>query len=154
MRPSRGFTLVELMVALALALAVGGILADLNWRLLFWGDGVTTLAFGALAFALVKESKAAPTPGAAPEPAGESPWRDGVFVKLVTSSFIFSVAFFMDLIVLPLTVTGSAGYPARVYGFLIATNGFLIAVLELTLFEVKAELDAAIARRRAALEDG
>jgi MFS family permease len=132
-----GFASLRLAINLGFGagVAVGGILADLNWRLLFWGDGATTLAFGVLAFALVEESKAVPVPGAPPEEKGESPWRDGVFVKLVTSSFIFSVAFFMDLIVLPLTVTGSAGYPARVYGFLIATNGFLIAVLELTLVD-------------------
>lgn len=135
-----GYAALRLAINLGFGagVALGGILADLNWRLLFWGDGATTLAFGAIAFALVRESKAAPPAGVADASApasGPSPWRDGVFVKLVISSFIFSVAFFMDLIVLPLTVTGSAGYPARVYGFLIATNGFLIAVFEMTLVD-------------------
>jgi MFS family permease len=110
--------------------AVGGLLADMNWRLLFWGDGATTLAFGALIYALVGETRGAPDTAGA-EAVG-SPWRDSVFVKVILASFIFSMAFFMDIIVLPLTVTESAGYPARVFGFLVATNGFLIAMLELT----------------------
>jgi MFS family permease len=111
--------------------AVGGLLADLNWRLLFWGDGATTLAFGAMIYALVRETRSVAAPSAPSEPMG-SPWRDTVFVKLVIASFIFSMAFFMDFIVLPITVTESAGYPSRVFGLLIATNGFLIALLELT----------------------
>jgi len=56
-------------------------------------------------------------------------------VQLVFASFIFCLAFFMDFTVLPLTITHSAGYPARVYGFLIGANGFLIALFELTLVD-------------------
>jgi MFS family permease len=114
--------------------AVGGLLADLSWRLLFWGDGATTLAFGAMIYALVRETRGAPDEDGDAQAVG-SPWRDAVFVKVILASFIFSMAFFMDVIVLPLTVTESAGYPARVFGFLIATNGFLIAILELTLVD-------------------
>jgi len=131
-----GYAALRLAVNLGFGfgVAVGGLLADLDWRLLFWGDGITTLAFGVMAGILVKETRQV---GAAPAgvPTAGSPWRDTVFLKLITSTFIFCLAFFMDFTVLPLTVTDSAGYPARVYGFLIGLNGFMIAFFELTLVD-------------------
>jgi MFS family permease len=132
-----GFAALRLAVNLGFAfgVALGGLLADLNWRLLFWGDGATTLAFGLMAYLLVAETRHAAPKETAPKAAGDSPWRDAVFVKLVSATFIFCLVFFMDFIVLPLTVTESAGYPARVYGLLVGTNGLLIAAFELTIVD-------------------
>jgi MFS family permease len=137
-----GYAALRLAVNLGFGfgVALGGLLADLSWRLLFWGDGATTLAFGAMAYALVNETQQAVAAPGPPDPAvpaspGRGPWRDPVFVQFIGSSFIFCLAFFMDFTVLPLTVTHSAGYPARVYGFLIGLNGFLIAIFELTLVD-------------------
>lgn len=138
--PSRdravGFAALRLAVNLGFGfgVALGGLLADASWRLLFWGDGATTLLFALMTYALVPETKHAAAP-AAQAAATESPWRDAVFVTLISASFVFCLAFFMDFIVLPLTVTESAGYPARVYGFLISLNGLLIAVFELSLVD-------------------
>jgi len=133
-----GFAALRLAVNLGfgLGVAIGGLLADWSWRLLFWGDGATTLLFGLLVYGLVRETRHAAGPAASPRPEGlGSPWRDTVFVKLISASFIFCLAFFLDFIVLPLTVTQSAGYPARVYGFLVGANGLLIAIFELTLVD-------------------
>ena len=132
-----GFAALRLAVNLGFGfgVALGGFLADLSWRLLFWGDGATTLAFGLMAWALVAETRQEAAPVMAPPAAAGSPWRDTVFVKLISATFVFCLAFFMDFIVLPLTVTESAGYPARVYGFLIGLNGLLIALFELTLVD-------------------
>jgi MFS family permease len=138
--PSRdravGFAALRMAVNLGFGfgVALGGLLADLSWRLLFWGDGATTLAFGALAFTLVAETRGEGPP-VKRAVAAASPWRDRVFLKLIAATFIFCLAFFMDFIVLPLTVTESAGYPARVYGLLIGLNGFLIAIFELSLVD-------------------
>ena len=133
-----GFAALRLAVNLGfgLGVALGGLLADLDWRLLFWGDGATTLLFGVVVYLLVSETRHEAASAASPRPEGlGSPWRDTVFVKLISASFIFCLAFFLDFIVLPLTVTESAGYPARVYGFLIGTNGLLIAIFELSLVD-------------------
>lgn len=131
-----GYAALRLAVNLGFGfgVALGGLLADMNWRLLFWGDGATTLVFGLIVLAVVGETRQSPAPAVGPEPAA-SPWRDAVFVKLIVSTFVFCLAFFMDFIVLPLTITQSAGYPARVYGLLVGLNGFLIAIFELTLVD-------------------
>ena len=112
---------------------VGGFLADVSWRLLFWGDGATTLLFGLLVYLLMPETQDRASAVTA-APAGH-PLRDRVFVLLLLSTFVYCLAFYADFIVLPLTVTGSAGYPAYVFGFVVSVNGFLIAAFELTLVD-------------------
>lgn len=116
-------------------IALGGLLADANWRFLFWGDGTTTLLFALLVYLMVPETRhEGVVAGRAAAPAGH-PLRDRVFVLLLLSTFVYCLAFFMDFIVLPLTVTRSAGYPAIVYGLVVSVNGFLIAAFELTVVD-------------------
>jgi MFS family permease len=130
-----GLAALRLAVNLGFAfgMSVGGVLADRSWRLLFMADGMTTLAFGLLVALLIAESRPAGSEGsvARARHSTASPWRDAVFVQMAAASLIFSSLFLALLTVLPLTVTLSAGYPARVYGVLVAVNGLLI-----TLFEV------------------
>jgi MFS family permease len=127
-----GFAALRMAINLGFGfgILVGGFLADVSWRLLFWGDGTTTLLFGAIVYLRVPETQGA-SPVTRAAPAGH-PLRDGVFLLLLLSTFVYCLAFFVDFIVLPLTVTASAGYPAHVYGFVVSANGFLIAAFELT----------------------
>lgn len=139
--------------------ALGGLLADWDWRLLFLGDGLTTLAYGALVYFTIPETRpaaatsvtlaVAPPPvlrdGAeAPEPRAEAPpsaprrlranpLTDFVFLESVAVSFLFTLIFCSHLVVLPLTVTQSAGYPAVVFGLMGALNGVLVALFEITI---------------------
>jgi MFS family permease len=134
--------------------ALGGLLADWDWRLLFLGDGLTTLAYGVLVYFLIPETRPAPAVSAAAveAPAGASapglgppggasarlpanPFRDDVFLVSVAITFLFTLIFCSQLVVLPLTVTQSAGYPAVVFGMLAAVNGGIIALFELSLVE-------------------
>jgi MFS family permease len=116
-------------------IALGGVLADLNWRLLFWGDGATTLLFGLVVYLLVPETRHEATVGPRSAGPATSPLRDGVFVVMLLATFVYCLAFFIDFIVLPLTITKSAGYPAWVYGLVVSVNGFLIALFELTIVD-------------------
>lgn len=128
-----GFAALRTAVNLGFAVGVvlGGVLADLDWRLLFIGDGLTTLACAVVLAAGVPETR--PIPGSAPAgPGAGSPWRDRVFLVSVASSTGFCLMFFSFLTVLPLSVTIWAGYPAWVYGLLMAVNGGLIAVFEIS----------------------
>jgi MFS family permease len=139
--------------------ALGGLLADWDWRLLFLGDGLTTLAYAALVYFTIPETRpasaasvtmaAAPPPvsrdsAQPPEPPGQAPARatrrlranpltDFVFLESVAVSFLFTLVFCSHLVVLPLTVTQSAGYPALVFGLLAAVNGVVIAAFEITI---------------------
>ena len=131
--------------------AIGGLLADWNWHLLFLGDGLTTLAFGALVYFTIPETRppvvvlatgvappttigdlaAGPRPVLAREPA--NPLRDRVFHATMLAGLLLTLIFCCNLSVLPLTVTQSAGYPAVVFGLLAAVNGILIALFEISI---------------------
>lgn len=130
-----GFAALRLAVNLGFAFGtgLGGFLADAGWRLIFWGDGATTLAFAALMFFGIPETRPVSEPPHKDAPrVSISPWRDLVFFRLILCSFAFSLVFFTHITVLPLTVTKSAGYSAKLYGGLIALNCLIIAVIEMT----------------------
>ena len=128
-----GFAALRLAVNLGFAagMTLGGFLADWNWRLLFIGDGITTLAYGAVVYFFIRETRPGDhAAGHSQAHGGPGPWRDPVFLTLLGVSFAFAMIFFNHISTLPLTVTG-AGYRARVFGALVAVNGLLIAVFEM-----------------------
>jgi MFS family permease len=151
-----GFAGLRMAVNLgwATGTALGGLLADWDWRLLFLGDGLTTLAYGVLVYFMIPETRAQPSAPLAPtatsgevraaaaaarparavrRPASTSPLGDRVFLESVAVSLLFTLIFCSHLVVLPLTVTRSAGYPAVVFGLLAAVNGVLVALFEITI---------------------
>lgn len=121
---------MSLNLGFAFGMVLGGVLADFDWRLLFVGDGLTTMAYGAITTAFLPETRPAPHEGPPPQ----SPWRDPVFLQMMAASFLFSMAFFCDFTVFPLTVA-HAGYPSVVYGALVGVNGLLIAIFEVSLVD-------------------
>jgi MFS family permease len=114
--------------------ALGGLIADRSWRALFFADGLTTVLFGVIVYLYILETR----PEQAPRPdagatAEETPWRDRVFLQLAVTSLAFSMVLYSFFTVLPLTVTLGAGYPAAVYGALMAVNGLVIAAFEMSI---------------------
>jgi MFS family permease len=141
-----GFAALRMAVNLgfAVGMAAGGLIADWRWRVLFFGDGVTTLLYGLVVYLLIPETRpAASPPGPDPgDPAvsgrpreADAPWRDGVYLQVVAVAFLFSLIFFSHISVMPLTITVSAGYPAVVYGALVGLNGLVIAIFEISLVQ-------------------
>lgn len=114
--------------------ALGGLIADWSWRALFFADGLTTVLFGVIVYGYIRETRPERTPRPDMRAAAEeTPWRDGVFLQLAVTSFAFSMVLYSFFTVLPLTVTLAAGYPAAVYGGLMAVNGFVIAAFEMSI---------------------
>ena len=147
-----GFAGLRMAVNLgwAAGTALGGVLADWDWHLLFLGDGLTTLAYGVLVYLTIPETRPAgvvlpaaslpaaractssssgPTLGRA----STNPLRDGVFLAATSTGLLFTLIFCSHLTVLPLTVTQSAAYPAVVFGLLAALNGLLVAFFEISI---------------------
>jgi len=137
-----GFAALRMAVNLgfAVGMALGGLLADWNWRLLFFGDGLTTLGYGVMVYFFIAETRpdsppASPATATPIGPATSGPWRDTVYLQMALVAFAFSMIFFSHISVMPLTMTVSARYPALVYGLLVGLNGLLIALFEISLVE-------------------
>jgi MFS family permease len=128
---------VAINLGFAVGMAIGGLLVDWSWRVLFTADGVTTILFGATVFFFIHETR--PTTahpdstGVAEVRGAPGPWRDGVYAQLMVSSVAFSLVVFCFLTILPLTVTLWAGYPAAVYGAIVGFNGLVIAAFEISV---------------------
>ena len=134
-----GFAALRTAVNLgfAVGMSLGGFIEDWSWRLLFIGDGATTLLYGAVVYLFIGETRPSENPGSSGnrDPEASSPWRDAVFLQVLVVSLTFSLMFFSHLTELPLTITLTAGYPARLYGLLVAMNGLLIALFEMSVVE-------------------
>jgi MFS family permease len=130
-----GFATMRVAVNLGFAagIALGGLLVDWSWRALFAADGATTVLFGLLVLLFIHETKPAEATGPDSGVKTSGLWRDGVYAQAMVVSLAFSLVAFCFITVLPLTVNLWAGYPAAVYGGIVAVNGVLIALFEVSV---------------------
>jgi len=155
----KGFALNRLANNLGVTVgpAVGGLLALRDYRLLFWADGLTSIA-AAVVFALMwkgsgKEPRAGeggsravsvvgPSSGGAKQEvpnasvrADRSPWRDGPFLLLMLLLIVWCSVFIQVLTTFPLYMRDVYGLAENRIGQLLAVNTILIVVLEMILME-------------------
>ena len=131
-----GFAALRMAVNLGFAfgMTLGGLLADWSWRLLFVGDGLTTVLYGALVYFFIPETRPGASGGHAEQARPPAAlWGDRVFLQVMAVSLAFGLVFFCHITTLPLTITGNGGYPSWVFGALVGVNGLLIALLEVSV---------------------
>jgi MFS family permease len=131
------FTLYRLGVNLGLAvgLALGGILADRSFGLLFIGDAATSAAFGIVALVFLphgvrvtrRDERAAERPSAR-----ASILADRGFLAFLGAVLAIQLVFTQSATTLPLHVT-DAGHPTKVYGFLLALSAIVLVLFELPI---------------------
>ncbi|MEO8501058.1 MAG: MFS transporter [Vicinamibacteria bacterium] len=126
-----GFAGLRLAINLGFAAGVvaGGFLVDWDFRFLFWGDGLSTLAYGLVILFFIAETR----PLAHLGEVAASPFEDRPFLKLVAASSAFPFLMFAVMTVLPITLTEGASYPSRTYGYIVGLNGLLVAMLEIPI---------------------
>lgn len=118
--------------------ALGGILATVDYGLLFWVDGGTCLAAGVLLQAFFRGRTAGRpaggTDGSSPAAAAaRTPWRDPAFLCLALLVFGVSVVFCQLFGTFPLFLREGYGFPESAIGRLIAVNTVIIILTEMAL---------------------
>ena len=163
----KGFALNRLANNLGATIgpAVGGVLAVRNYGLLFWADGLTSLAAAAVFVLLWKGARAGgrtedggsvrrpraerdedargeadrarigEAPRASAANAGRSPWRDVPFLLMIFIFFVWSAVFIQVLTTFPLYMRNVYGLAENRIGQLFAVNTVLIVTLEMILME-------------------
>src|SRR6185312_5232405 len=134
---TRSYSLNRLATNLGWALggAIGGVLASINFHLLFWVDGSTNLAaMLLLRFFLGHSSEpgVARTENAAGEPVG-SPYRDKIYLGFLACTNVFAACFFQLFSVLPVFYKTALHMPEYMIGLLMTMNGLLITIVEMVL---------------------
>jgi len=135
---TRSYALNRLAVNLGWAVgnALGGMLASIDYQLLFWVDGFTNI-FSALLLWLVLRPATSGVPKekkqAAPHDPRQSPYRDKVFIGFAVITMLFASGFFQFLGTTNAFYNVELGFSERFIGLLGAWNGILVAGLEMVL---------------------
>jgi MFS family permease len=132
------FAAYRLMLNLgwAFGLALGGIMAQHSYDLLFIGDAATSLAFAAVALVGLPhgtrtsrhEERRRGHAGA-----GRSILADRGFLFFLGAVFLTAAVYMQNASTFALHVTDQLDYSTKVYGFLQAGNGVLVVLLELPI---------------------
>lgn len=114
---------------------VGGILAAINYHLLFWVDGVVYIAAGVMIVILLpKRPIVKRQPGEVSEVAAAgSPWRDAFFVRFLLMVTLYMICFVLLFRLVPVYWKEEMGIGESTIGLLLGMNGVVIALFEMIL---------------------
>jgi predicted MFS family arabinose efflux permease len=133
---TRSYALNRLAINIGWAVgsAIGGVLAKINYELLFWVDGVTniTAAFVMLIFLkpVSRHTQQQPTHTAVPV---LSALRDKTFMIFIIVTALFASCFFQIFTNLPVYFKKNLHLSEPYIGMLMAINGVIIAIIEMVL---------------------
>jgi len=117
--------------------SVGGILAAINYNLLFWVDGVVYVIAGLLILILLPAgSRNIHAQEFKPEFAGGlSPWKDIFFIRFITMVTLYMVAFVLLFRLVPVYWKEELKIGEATIGILIGMNGVVIALFEMVMIQ-------------------
>jgi len=133
---TRSYSLNRLAINLGWAVggAVGGFLASINYKLLFWVDGCTNIAAVFLLLKLLPFIKTGTKHlkekhKHIPQPA----YRDKIYLVFIALTILFAACFFQLFTILPVFYKTQWNLDEQFIGFLMALNGIIIVVIEMIL---------------------
>jgi len=133
---TRSYALNRLAINLGWAVgsAMGGILAKMNYELLFWVDGTTNLLAAVLLWLFLKPVNYKPqkTDHANTKPIS-SAYKDKTYLLFILLTVCFAACFFQLFTNLPFYFKNDLHFSEPVIGFLLAINGIIIALIEMVL---------------------
>ncbi len=133
---ARGFGLLRLAVNFGVAIgpAIGGFLALVNYKLLFWIDGVTCILAAVILVWLMPKTdkKSSPIVESDDQPV-RSPWRDMIFILLLLVMLYMGMAFVQVFSTWPLFLREINLFSEDRIGLLLAFNALVIVLFEMPL---------------------
>jgi len=134
---AKGFALRRLASNLGITIGpvVGGYLILIDYRWLFWADGLTSLAAAAVIAVFMRllstalDGKA----DAGPAPSGSSPWKDATYLKFLGLFLVVATVFAQIFSTFPLYLNVAYGLKENQIGPLWAVNTLMIVTVEMIL---------------------
>jgi predicted MFS family arabinose efflux permease len=132
---TRAYSLNRLAINLGWAFGggIGGVLAGIDYKWLFWADGLTCIGAALyLLYALPRPIRTQPKSVADEQPAQvRSPWRDGLYLAFVGCVVAYTTAFVQFFGMLPVYLKRVLGLREAEIGMLNAFNGLFIVAVEM-----------------------
>lgn len=140
---TQSFSLVRLAINLGwgVGIALGGLLASINYHLLFWVDGCTSMGAAIMLLLLLPRVSIAeqkkPGQNAAVIGSNDLPDRsatkDKAFLGFLFFLFLFALCFFQLFTTVPLYMKESLHLSEAQIGTVMSVNGVMIALVEMLL---------------------
>lgn len=133
---TRSYSLNRLAINLGWAVGAGfgGLLASINYHLLFWVDGTTNILAALLLLRLMPRASIINNIKKIEEGIAKiSAYKDSTYLVFILCSTLFAICFFQFFIMEPVFYKIQWHFSERFIGFLMALNGILIGVVEMVL---------------------
>lgn len=132
---TRSYALNRLAINLGWAVGsgVGGVLAHINYSLLFWVDGITNITAALLIWFFLKPVRFIYDSKHENTNAGVSAYRDKDYIYFILLTVLFASCFFQIFTNLTAFFSAHLHFSEPLIGFLLAMNGVIIAVVEMVL---------------------
>jgi len=133
---TRSYALNRLAINLGWAIGsgIGGILANINFSLLFYVDGITNIVAAILIWIFIKPVTFKSASEKHFETARSlSPYRDKVYLLFILLTVLFASCFFQLFTNLSPYFFSELHFSKPLIGFLLSANGIIIAIVEMVL---------------------
>lgn len=136
-KETRSYSLNRLAtnIGFSFGITIGGLIASINYKLLFLVDGVVSILVGIAIFLLLPAVKGFRK--AAIEKAKNvivrKPWQDALFIKFVLLTAVFATCFFLMFRVVPVFFKQEWHINEAMIGLILGVNGAIIALLEMVM---------------------
>ncbi len=123
-------------IGFGLGSIIGGVLAAIDYHLLFWVEGITYILVAGLIYFLLPDRKeksfAIPSPS---QPQFGSPWKDVLFMKFLSLLLVYITCFILVFKLAPVYWKEHAQMNESAIGLLLGLNGLLIGLFEMVLVQ-------------------
>lgn len=135
---ARSIGIVRLAVNLGWAVgsSLGGFLAAIDYKLLFWVDGITNISAAALLFFMLPKPPATEATTAKEQVQKFKVWNDIPFMRLILFNTVFACCFFMLFNIQPLFYKTEWHLTEHLIGWVMALNGILIVLFEMLILSL------------------
>lgn len=135
---TRSYTLNRLAINLGWSLGgtMGGLLAAIDYHLLFWVEGGTNIIAGLMIWIILPwtaQSSRKFSMKVKRPPGVLQPWQDALFMRFITFATLFTTAFFLIFRLVPVFWRTEWNINERGIGLLLGLNGLIIAFMEMVL---------------------
>lgn len=133
---TRSYALNRLAINIGWAVGsgLGGFIAHIDYKLLFWVDGFTNIAAVLLLWFFLKPVDYKPTHTTdSSQPKIKSAFRDKTYLSFAFITMLFACCFFQIFTNLPVYFKKELHFSEPFIGFLMSINGIIIALVEMVL---------------------
>lgn len=136
-KETRSYSLNRLAtnIGFSFGIAIGGIIASINYKLLFVVDGVVSILVGLAIFMLLPAVKGfrKKVIEKTKDIVIRKPWQDKLFIKFILLTTIFATCFFLMFRVVPVFFKQEWHIDEAIIGLILGVNGAIIALLEMII---------------------